>query len=207
MDNRAHGLAAFSRYYYIGEKYQKKMVIKFCLLAAAGSALFCLLFYWALDLRPIGSYDEALEGMRFIKHTLMRSAVYIDLIVICVLAVAVIILTLLMSHRIAGPMWRMEQSAKSVGSGDLTLNVKLREKDEMKPLADKMNSMVAGLRGRVDEITQDLGHLEVEISMLKDRWAANNLSPEETIEISTDICKRSGALLNRLKSIKTGQTD
>ena len=206
MDNRAQGLAAFSRHYYIGEKYQKKMIIKFCLLAAAGSALFCVLFYWALDRQAISTYDEALEGMRFVKHELMRSAVYIDLIVISVLTVAVIILTLLMSHRIAGPTWRMEQSAKAVGSGDLTLNVRLREKDEMKPLADKMNSMVAGLRGKVDEIAHEYAHLEVEIAMLKNRWEADDISPEETLEVSTDICKRSGALLNKLKSIRTGPT-
>ena len=41
MDKRANGLTAFSRHYYIGESYQKKMILKFCLLAVAGSAAFC----------------------------------------------------------------------------------------------------------------------------------------------------------------------
>src|SRR5512135_1346631 len=132
MDKRARGLAGFSRHYYIGERYQKKMIIKFCLLAVAGSAAFCTLFYFALDRKLDGSYVQALDGMRYVRLSMMRSAIYIDLAVIGVLTVAVLILTLIMSHRIAGPTWRMEQSAKAVGSGDLTLNVRLRRNDEMK---------------------------------------------------------------------------
>ena len=178
MEMRANGLKVFSRHYYIGENYQKKMIIKFCLLAVAGSAAFCTLFYWAMDRKLDGGYVQTLDGMRFVKLSVMRSAVYIDLIVIGVLIVAVLVLTLMMSHRIAGPTWRMEQSAKAVASGDLTLNVRLRKNDEMKPLADKMNRMVTGLKGKVDDMCRDYELLDEEIALLKGRWAACELTPE-----------------------------
>ncbi len=203
MDKRARGLAGFSRHYYIGERYQKKMIIKFCLLAVAGSAAFCTLFYFALDRKLDGSYVQALDGMRYVRLSMMRSAIYIDLAVIGVLTVAVLILTLIMSHRIAGPTWRMEQSAKAVGSGDLTLNVRLRKNDEMKPLADKMNLMVTGLKGKVDGMSREYELLDGEIALLKSRWAAGELTPEASLELAAEICERSSALLVRLKEAKT----
>jgi methyl-accepting chemotaxis protein len=97
----------------------------------------------------------------------------------------------------------MEQSAKAVASGDLTLNVRLRRNDEMKPLADKMNLMVAGLKGKVDQMYQDYELLDEEIALLKARWASCELTPEASLELAAEICERSSSLLARLKEVKT----
>lgn len=53
---------------------------------------------------------------------------------------------LLLSHRIAGPVFRIEKVLKDVGKGNLNVSLQLRKKDELKSMADTINDMTAALR-------------------------------------------------------------
>lgn len=57
--------------------------------------------------------------------------------------------SIFVSHKIAGPVYRFEQSVKSITEGDLTLRIKLRKGDEMTELADMFNHMTATVEGFV----------------------------------------------------------
>ena len=71
----------------------------------------------------------------------------VSILVVCFICIFV-------THTIAGPVYRMERVAKSIGEGDLTNFIKLRPKDELKDLADAMNDMTMGLRSRVSSIKE-----------------------------------------------------
>ncbi len=58
-------------------------------------------------------------------------------------------LGVLVSHRIAGPMFRFEKTFREVQDGNLKVRVYLRGKDEMKPLAQAFNSMLDTLVERI----------------------------------------------------------
>ena len=90
------------------------------------------------------------------------------------------------------------------GAGDGgAVDVRLRKDDEMKPLADKMNRMVTGLKGKVDDMCRDYELLDEEIALLKGRWAACELTPEESLELAAEICEKSKAFVDKLKEVKT----
>jgi methyl-accepting chemotaxis protein len=57
--------------------------------------------------------------------------------------------SVLLSHRVAGPLYRFEKSAEEVAAGNLTHKVFLRDRDELVEFRDAFNSMVDSLRGRV----------------------------------------------------------
>jgi methyl-accepting chemotaxis protein len=57
--------------------------------------------------------------------------------------------TLLLSHRVAGPLYRFEKSSEEVAAGNLTHKVFLRREDEMEELRNSFNAMVDALRGKV----------------------------------------------------------
>lgn len=57
--------------------------------------------------------------------------------------------SLLLSHRVAGPIYRFEKSAEEVARGNLTHKVFLRRQDEMLDFRDTFNIMVDSLRGKV----------------------------------------------------------
>lgn len=63
----------------------------------------------------------------------------------------VAIVAVFISHKLAGPIYRFERSARSVGDGDLTHRVHLRKGDELMDLQDEFNGMVEALQGRISK--------------------------------------------------------
>ncbi|MDE2491886.1 MAG: methyl-accepting chemotaxis protein [Elusimicrobia bacterium] len=57
-----------------------------------------------------------------------------------------LLISLYVSHRFAGPIYRFEKSAQAVGAGDLTHRVSLRTGDELMELQEEFNGMVAALQ-------------------------------------------------------------
>jgi methyl-accepting chemotaxis protein len=60
-----------------------------------------------------------------------------------------LLVSLFVSHRFAGPIYRFEQSAQMIATGDLTHRVSLRTGDDLMELQDEVNSMVASLQRKV----------------------------------------------------------
>ena len=67
-----------------------------------------------------------------------------------VFMVLVAFISVYFSHRIAGPIYRLEKDLmQMVNEGDLTKQFHLREKDELKELAETLNTMTANLRTKL----------------------------------------------------------
>lgn len=81
-------------------------------------------------------------------------AVSSTLLIACVMA-GVVILT----HRSAGPVRRVQNHMRRVAGGDLAHTVTLRNRDHFKSLADEFNIMMRALRKRAQEDAQALEQL------------------------------------------------
>lgn len=57
--------------------------------------------------------------------------------------------TIFLSHKIAGPLYRFDQSFRAVAQGDLSLRVHLRKGDEARELTQSFNAMMESLEGSV----------------------------------------------------------
>jgi methyl-accepting chemotaxis protein len=62
-----------------------------------------------------------------------------------------LLISLYVSHRFAGPIYRFEKSAQSLSTGDLTHRVSLRTGDELMELQEEFNAMAASLQDLVRE--------------------------------------------------------
>ncbi len=72
----------------------------------------------------------------------------------------VFILSILITHTIAGPIYRLEQTAKAIADGDLSIQTRLRPRDEFKELADAFNDMCTGISARIRGIRQAVEHVD-----------------------------------------------
>jgi len=60
--------------------------------------------------------------------------------------------TIVISHRIVGPLVRVKRVMKSIGDGRLPTTLQIRSKDYLKTEVEILNTMVAGLAEQVDRI-------------------------------------------------------
>ena len=65
--------------------------------------------------------------------------------------VLMLLISLYVSHRFAGPIYRFEKSAQIVSSGDLTHRVSLRTGDELLELQEEFNGMLANLQALIQK--------------------------------------------------------
>ena len=68
-----------------------------------------------------------------------------------VLVVIIFIGGIFVSHRIAGPMYHFEKSARAIRDGNLSVDFHVRKSDELKDTASSLEEMVESLRKDIKE--------------------------------------------------------
>jgi methyl-accepting chemotaxis protein len=101
-------------------------------------------------------------------------------------------LSIVLSHYLAGPIFRIEESLRLLKAGDLVHRVHLRDKDELQGLAAAYNEAIESLRGRV----------EADRDVLRDVIA--KLETLALTETSEEAAAKIQAVANKLKDISSG---
>lgn len=71
---------------------------------------------------------------------------------VIILFVIIFIAGIFISHKVAGPMYRIEQSAAAVRNGNLNVSFRIRKSDEMKDTASALEQMVDSLKSDIVKI-------------------------------------------------------
>ncbi|MBU1045154.1 MAG: HAMP domain-containing protein [Candidatus Omnitrophica bacterium] len=127
------------RKFLIQKEFQLKFVGFLILVILAISALVVLtvnLSIWAAVEKGVSSQVQIVIDQ--ILHNMNVLFMFEIPIVLLISIFAAIIF----SHKIAGPVYRLQQAAIQVVRGDLTSNVHLRRDDELKNLSSAFNSVV-----------------------------------------------------------------
>ena len=79
----------------------------------------------------------------------------------------VILIALVLSNRIAGPIYRIQRFLRKISRGDYKGRLRLREKDELQDLANALNHLASilcserdGRREKIDTVRSETGELE-----------------------------------------------
>lgn len=117
-------------------------LLLFCLMAVF-SPLLVVLAHNASEMEIQGAMAEILV---FVKNLLLPLALtFACLALHC----------MLLSHRIAGPAYRLKRTFEAARDGDLSIDVRLRKGDYLTDVADGWNEMITRLRedaGRAKEL-------------------------------------------------------
>jgi methyl-accepting chemotaxis protein len=92
-----------------------------------------------------------------------RVAVVYRTVSLTVLALALVLgvgIALRVSHNISEPIVVLSRAAKLVASGDLSIHIQTRTRDEIKHLADSFNVMVQSIRTSTEELQQEKQSVE-----------------------------------------------
>jgi len=140
------------RQLYVKKEFQFRFILKFCLILLAGVLVSTgLLFLFSRDTLT-SSFTHSRLVIRSTAEAMLPAIITTNLISLALIIVTTIIVTLYISHKIAGPIFRLENELQRIGQGDLTTTVTLRTNDQMLAFAQRVNEMTAELRRRVTEI-------------------------------------------------------
>ena len=103
--------------------------------------------------------EELADGFLFL-HARLWPALFVVLVLLAFHSV-------LISHRIAGPLYRFRSVFRAVAEGDLLVWVRLRPTDYLTEEADLLNEMIGALRQKVSGIEEQSIALRAAFSELK----------------------------------------
>lgn len=121
--------------------------LRLCLLTAAGMLAVTLFLYYATSKDLGESYGHAIYLINDLKIRIfpLFFASFYSIFILVVVTAAIAAISVLYSHRIAGPLFRIERNLDLIGGGDLTVNTRFRKTDQLFVLADELNAMVRSL--------------------------------------------------------------
>jgi len=140
------------RNYFIDKDFQTKFIIKFCALIILTSVLTGILIY----LFNRGSNTVAFENLKVVvKSTsdFILPIVFQILIVVTVMVgAATVFVTLLASHKISGPLYKLSTELGKIKGKDLTSSIRIRNTDQLKNVVKEFEDMRVSYRDSLSEI-------------------------------------------------------
>jgi methyl-accepting chemotaxis protein len=135
------------------ENYQYRLLLInmmhfFTILLIFAAALFLPLI---LQLKS-GGLSEIEQGEVASQFLSLHARVWPAMIVVFVLLA---LHSVIISHRIAGPLYRFRTVFKAVADGDLVVRATLRKTDYLEKESDGLNAMVGSLRAKITELHQE----------------------------------------------------
>ncbi|PIE70458.1 MAG: chemotaxis protein [Deltaproteobacteria bacterium] len=188
------------RTYLINKGFQVKYILSYFILVAVGVLTFSLLFsLFAADTLsmiydnqplPIGSTP----GLRFDKFL---EATWIFIVLG---AFIIIVYSIFLTHRIAGPNYRFRRTLESLIDGDFNLHVVLREKDEAQDIADAFNRFIVMHSNKL----RTLQHMSDEIGRILDRVSEH---PEFIAELASPKASDASRHIEQIQILNQRMTD
>ncbi len=131
----------FARRHLLVEKslqFKYMIVVLFTILAISGVIVLTVYFtHWSLL-----SQHHANSQTKTILDEIFRTFNMFLAFEIPLMLLAAAFVSIVVSHKVAGPVYRLQKVASKVAKGDLTCVVRLRHDDELKNLSSAFNSVI-----------------------------------------------------------------
>ena len=155
-----HNFKERRKNYYIKKEFQRNFILKFCTLIVIGAILSGVIIYYYSLSTVTTTFENSRLTMKTTADFILPTILFSSAIVILLVGIATIIVTLLTSHRIAGPLFRIEKDVGEIADGDLKVRFNLRSTDEIKALAVALDVMVRNLHSKAVELKKDIATTE-----------------------------------------------
>ncbi|MEW5801433.1 MAG: methyl-accepting chemotaxis protein [bacterium] len=188
--------------YLIQRVFQTKFVVLFLLLVILGSAISGGLLYKRTFTELGDHYGDAHSKLKTTGELILPNVLIGNVIAIIVIGMASVALTVFISHKVAGPLYRFEKNAEQIAQGDLTIVTRLRQSDQVKSLADAFSKMTMELREKLLDVRRESEELPILIDEMKVLSQKQTVSSEELAGITTRLSQISSSLHKALEHFK-----
>lgn len=124
----------------------------YCFVVSVVFICASTLLYWMMNKALSGSYLENLRTLYFLDQNLPLYLSIMALLQTCFILILTLVITVLVSHRIAGPVFRYEAVLSKIASGVYPPRFNTRETDQLKSIVDPLNELSNTCRGVYEEV-------------------------------------------------------
>lgn len=194
------------RNYFIKKKFQIDFSIKFLILIVLEAVLAIELFIYlskgTLTTSYLGSDLKIAKTSEFFLPTLLLS----NLVILGVTGIVGIVVMIFISHKIAGPLYRFEQTLADISNGNLTHRFNLRQDDQLIQLAESINKFTAGMDKMAGDMKYNAHEILKLFSELQSKMSSNNqLSNKELENQLLEASKKVQELKEAIDYFKTSR--
>jgi methyl-accepting chemotaxis protein len=168
--------------YFIKKDLQGKYIFSFFLFVIVGSIIFSLIFSMLSANTLTIVYENYNLRIGKTPLILLKEILSAHWIFIATAGVSVVIVSMFLTHRFAGPMYRFEKSVEEMLKGNFDFHIRLRKKDEGKELAGMMNQFIGmissdlmEMRRLSDEIDAGLAEAKKSADLTGNKEASHSL--------------------------------
>lgn len=157
------------RRYIVDREFQYRLIRRFVVLAllmvamSIGFLVLVYIFYGDIQfqLAQPDPFSPSGRGEALVVQKTLLGLLWPILAICLGIALAITFLFgVLISHRMAGPVFRIQRELADMREGDLRGSVRLRNKDDFKPLAESINAVKRSWRGSVNDLLRIRAELE-----------------------------------------------
>jgi len=162
------------RIYFIEKSFQAKFILKFCALVVLGGLLTIGLLYILAMQSTTVSFVNSRVMVRTTADFILPVLIQTVAIVIVIVSFATVIVTLFVSHKIAGPLYRFKKVMQDLEGGDFSGDFHIRHLDQLQDLADTFNSAIKKTRERIDALKDGLKALKDGLDSISENEISEN---------------------------------
>jgi methyl-accepting chemotaxis protein len=151
---------------YIDKDFQSRFILKFCALVAVGAGLTIGILYLLSMQSTTVSFVQAKVKVMTTADFILPVMIQTVLIVMGFVSLASIAVTLIVSHKIAGPLFRFKQTFKELAGGNFSNQVRLRRGDQLVEVADDFNQMITVVRGKLIDAKKALVLVQADMNAI-----------------------------------------
>jgi len=183
------------RQYLINKRFQFKytfLVIIFMFSVAVLTGWTIYHTAWALfgerisKIYPYGRFVYIMKEINFVLLTRLL-----------LITPFVFLMSVLLTHRIAGPQFRITKYLYEMADGNFSSMLKLRKYDELKDIMDAVNAMREGLRKNLKENADLISSMETKLNSIKESYE-KGMNEEQTKAMISDFSQYMSTLKDRL---------
>lgn len=179
------------RTYFIEKKFQTNFIIKFCSLVIVSGLLTIAIIYLLAKQSTSVSIVNSRVLVRSTADFLLPLLFQTVAVVVVLIGMAAAAVTLLVSHKIAGPLYRFQKVLQTLTEGDFSSDFRIRKLDQLQGLADEFNNMIRRTRGQLNLLKTNFVSLKSKLDDLPEGEVSNQKrsSLKELKSISEDLNK------------------
>lgn len=172
-------------------KFQVRWILGFSAVSILSSVIFLFLLKKVLSQELSSSYSQAFYTLKNFQKLLFPAIGFSVLFYVLLVSALVALITIFISHSIAGPLFRLERFAECLRRGELNYSTRLRQ-------GDQLGGMAKALGELREVLVEQLRPIGLGLERIEEHWQKlDAAAPSEFAGLTDEFLSRIEAELKK----------